>query len=259
MEAKATELQASVQCLFPATYQSKDRLILAPSRKEGAPFAQFWIQDDCNVLYHGGISDTRGDLIHYEVDGTMIIADRGRYEWPAWNNTLLVSEPDAQYPFRQTTGVYSGRWYHSSANMRVTRGYMPSKRYTINSQKSTDVHYALTDQKAPYGYMWGNPEAVAGNNDLINLHEIRLEFALLPTEGEESVGKVFPGRTWFGGYEKRNVCPSDVPVDIYISDLFIAADKGEKILVPFDKLSDKLSFGFVAPDKTKQFPETELA
>src|SRR5699024_784429 len=66
MEAKAPELQASVQCLFPATYQSKDRLILAPSRKEGAPFAQFWIQDDCNVLYHGGISDTRGDLIHYE-------------------------------------------------------------------------------------------------------------------------------------------------------------------------------------------------
>lgn len=116
-----------------------------------------------------------------------------------------------------------------------------------------------TDQKAPYGYMWGNPEAVAGNNDLINLHEIRLEFALLPTEGEESVGKVFPGRTWFGGYEKRNVCPSDVPVDIYISDLFIAGDKGEKILVPFDKLTDKLSFGFVAPDKTQQFPETELA
>ena len=106
---------------------------------------------------------------------------------------------------------------------------------------------------------WGNPEAVAGNNDLINLHEIRLEFALLPTEGEESVGKVFPGRTWFGGYEKRNVCPSDVPVDIYISDLFIAGDKGEKILVPFDKLTDKLSFGFVAPDKTQQFPETELA
>lgn len=259
MEAKAPELQASVQSLFPATYQSKDRLILAPSRKEGAPFAQFWIQDDCNVLYHGGISDTRGDLIHYEVGGTMIIADRGRYEWPAWNNTLLVSEPDAQYPFRQTTGVYSGRWYHSSANMRVTRGYMPSKRYTINSQRSTDVHFALTDQKAPYGYMWGNPEAVAGNNDLINLHEIRLEFALLPTEGEESVGKVFPGRTWFGGYEKRNVCPSDVPVDIYISDLFIAGDKGEKILVPFDKLTDKLSFGFVAPDKTQQFPETELA
>ena len=143
--------------LFPATYQSKDRLILAPSRKEGAPFAQFWIQDDCNVLYHGGISDTRGDLIHYEVGGTMIIADRGRYEWPAWNNTLLVSEPDAQYPFRQTTGVNSGRWYHSSANMRVTRGYMPSKRYTINSQRSTDVHFALTDQKAPYGYMLGKP------------------------------------------------------------------------------------------------------
>lgn len=259
METKVPEMQASVQCLFPATYQSKDRLILAPSRKVGAPFVQFWIQDDCNVLYHGGISDTRGDLIHYEVGGTMIIADRGRYEWPAWNNTLLVSEPDAQYPFRQTTGVYSGRWYNSSANMRVTRGYMPSERYTINSQKSTDVHYALTDQKAPYGYMWGNPEAVAGNNDLINLREIRLEFALLPVEGEESVGKVFPGRTWFGGYEKRNVCPSDVPVDIYISNLFIAGDKGEKVMVPFDKLTDKISFGFIAPDKTQQFPETELA
>lgn len=258
MPVEVPDMQASVQCLFPATYQSKDRLILAPSREDGAPFAQFWIQDDCNVLYHGGTSDTRGDLIHYEVDGTLIMADRGRYEWPAWNNTLLVSEPDAQYPFRQTTGVYSGRWYHSSANMRVARGYMPSERYAINSKKSTDVHYALTDKKAPYGYMWGNPEAVAGNNDRIDLHEIRLEFALLPTGGEEAVGKVFPGRTWFGGYEYRNVCPSEVPVDIYISDLFIAGDKGERVLVPFDKLTDKLSFGFVAPDKTQQFPETEL-
>ena len=107
MEAKAPELQASVQCLFPATYQSKDRLILAPSRKEGAPFAQFWIQDDCNVLYHGGISDTRGDLIHYEVDGTMIIADRGamngrhgtiRYWFPNRMRSILSVRPREYIP-----------------------------------------------------------------------------------------------------------------------------------------------------------------
>lgn len=258
MKIEEPKVGASVEELFPATYHSKDRVILTPSREFGVPFAHFWVQDDCNMLYHGGVSDTRGDLIHYEVDGTMVIADRGRYEWPAWNNILLVSEPDAQYPFRQTSGVYSGRWYRSTANMRLARGYMDSEDFLIDSLHSQNIHYALVDRKVPYGYMWGNPGGVAGTNDVISLHEIKLEFALLPKAGEASVGKVFPGRTWFGGYEYRNVCPSDEPVDIYISELFIAGDKGEKVIIPFDKLTDAMSFAFIAPDSTMKFPETAL-
>lgn len=258
-EIMVPDVKSAVQCMFPATYQSKDRIILFPSRKDGTPFVQFWIQDDCNMLYHGGVADTRGDLIQYEVDGTMIIADRGRYEWPAWNNILLVSEPDAEYPFRETSGVNSGRWYRSSANLRMSRIHMPSAEYTINDKKSVDVHYALTEVKKPWGYMWGNPDAVAGKNDLLDLQEVKIEFALLPTAGEKSVGKVFPGRTWFGGYEYRNVCPSDQPVELYISDLYIAGAKGMKQLTALDEIADNLSFSFIAPDKTMVFPETPLS
>lgn len=258
-EVKEPEVGAAVQCIFPDTYKSKDRLILAPSREKGAPFAQFWVQDDCNMLYHGGVADTRGDLVHYEVDGTMIITDRGRYEWPAWNNTLLVSEPDAQYPFRETSGVFSGRWYRSSANLRIARTHMPSKDYVINNKKTAGVNYALTEVKNPLGYMWGNPDAIAGKNDLLDLQEVKIEFALLPAAGEKSVGKIFPGRTWFGGYEYRNVCPSDIPVDVYISDLFIGGAKGEKKMVVFDELNDNITFSFTGPDNTQTFTETPLA
>lgn len=257
-EVKVPDVKSAIQCIFPDTYQRPDRLILAPSRQEGAPFAQFWIQDDCNMLYHGGVSDTRGDLTHYEADGVLLIADRGRYEWPAWNNTLLVSEPDAQYPFRETSGVYSGRWYRSSANLRVVRSYMPSANYVYNEHKSIPQHFALTDAKCPLGFMWGNPEAPDGKNDLLDLQEVKIEFALLPAAGERSVGKVFPGRNWFGAYEYRNVCPSDVPVDIYISGLFVAGKNGEKELISLDEITDAMAFTFIAPDSTQAFPETLL-
>lgn len=249
--------RSQVQELFPATYRQKDRILLHGERKDKTPFAMFYIQDDCNYLYHGGISDTRGDLTQYEADGVTLIAHRGRYDWPAWNNTFLVSESDAQYPFRQTTGVHSGRWYTSSANLRAARAYMPNANYPVK-RRDASAHFGLADAKLPMGYMWGNPDAPAGKNDILHLEEVRLQFALLPTAGEKSVGKVFPGRTWFGGYEYRNVCPSDTPVEIEISDLFVAGDKGRKVLVPFDKITDAMSFSFTAPDASQKFPETAL-
>lgn len=260
MKEKEPKVSSAVQLLFPDTYKSKDRIILSPSRESGKPFAQFWIQDDCNILYHGGVSDTRADLTHYEVDGTMIIADRGRYEWPAWNNVFLVSEPDAEYPFRQTSGVHDGRWYNSSANLRMSRVYLPSSNYNVDSNHSgASVSFGLIDVNNPLGFSWGNPKALSGKADNIQLDEVKIEFALIPIAGEKSVGKIFKGRTWFGGYEYRNVCPSDIPVDVYIKDLFIAGKKGEKILVPFDEITSNFKFSFINPDEKQEFTEIPLS
>ncbi len=257
MKEQIPDNTAQVQEVFPATYRQKDRLLLHSKRTPGKPFAMFYIQDDCNYLYHGGISDTRGDLTHYEADGVLLIAHRGRYEWPAWNNTFLLSEPDAQYPFRQTSGVHAFRTYASSANLRVARAYLPSENYLIKNRNNS-AHFGFYEKKNPQGYMWGNPDAPAGKNDQLKLRTVRLKFALIPEAGEKSVGKIFPGRTWFGGYEYRNVCPSDVPVEVEISDLFIAGKKGKKVIVPFDRIDENIKFTFTAPDAKQKFPEVPL-
>lgn len=257
MKAVAPQVGAAIQCSYPDTYKSPDRMILAPSRQDGAPYAAFWIQDDCNYLYHGGQSDTRGDLYHYEVDGVMMMADRGRYEFPGWANTLVVADADHEFPLAQTAGVRSGRWYRGSANLRVARAYMPSEKYYVVKGDNAN-HFGLQSADAPYGYTWGNPDALAGANDELDLKEVKLEFALLPVAGEASVGKVFEGRTWWGGYEMRNVCPSDTPVELLISDLTISGAAGEKIVVPFDKITDNISFGFIAPDAKQKFAQSPL-
>ncbi len=247
------ETKSAVQNLFPDTYKLPDRMILCPGRESGNPFAMFWIQDDCNYLYHGGVSDTRGDLTHYEADGVLLIADRGRYDWPAWNNTLIVSEPDAEYPFRRTSGVHAGRWYRGSANLRVMRAYLPSEDYSPHPE------VGFVDKKKPYGYLLGNPNGLSGQNDKHTLKEIELQFALLPPGGENESGKVFPNRTWWGGYEYRNVCPSSVDVDIDLDRLAVAGPEGEKTILCFDELRDDMEFYFIAPDNARKFPQVPLS
>lgn len=257
LPATPAALGSQIQQLSPMLWESPDRLILKPPTKDNSSFAAFWIQDDCNYLYHGGISDTRGSLYHYEHDGILLMGARGRYEWPGWNNSFVVSEPDAEFPFRRTDGLHAGIWYHGSANLRVVRAYTPSANYP-KIKNDIPAHFALGDLKNPLGYMWGNPEGRAGKLDDFHLQEVEFQFALLPPGGEKECGKVFPGRTWWGGYEYRNVCPSDKPVEILISDLAIAGSAGEKILLPLEKLSDQISFKFIAPDNKEEFREEEL-
>ena len=251
MEVRQPAWKAKVLYRWPATYKTPDQLILCPQRKPNGPFASFWIWDSCNVLYHGGVSDTRGDLTHYEVDGKMLIADHGRFAWPGWNNTLIVSEPDAEYPFRGTVGLNAGRWYRGSSDMRDARVYLPSEDFPLHpTHMNPWLHNAMLEKRRPYGYMWGNPDGPAGKNDVLDLKEIRLEFALLPPGGE-SESKVFPvpESSWWLGSEDRNVCPSEGPVDILIRDLFVAGPKGEKTLIALEKITDRLTFSFMPPKK----------
>jgi len=256
MKTTPPNVGAAIQNLYPATYKQPDRMILAPSRQANIPYAAFWIQDDCNYLYHGGIGDSRGDLYHYEVDNVLLIADRGRYDWPAWNNLLVVGEADGEFPYNQTYGTQANRWYTGSANLRVARAYLPNKNYEKTPDGESEP--GLQNKNSPYGYLIGNPDALSGNNDSINLREVKIELALLPTAGEESVGKVFPGRTWWGGYEGRNNCPSDVPVEVMLSNLVVSGEAGEKVLMPLDKITEKLKFSFIVPNKSQNFKETPL-
>ena len=256
LKATPPNVGAAIQYLYPATYKQPDRMILAPSRQPNVPYAAFWIQDDCNYLYHGGIGDTRGDLYHNEVDNVLLIADRGRYDAPAWNNLFIVCEPDGEFPFNQTNGTQANRWYKGSANLRVSRAFLPNNNYL--DVLGAESQRGLRCKESPYGYFFGNPDALSGNNDLIDLKEVRIEFALLPKAGEKSVGKVFPGRTWWGGYESRNNCPSDVPVEVMLSNLIISGPLGEKTLIPLDKVAENIEFSFIAPDAKQKFKEEPI-
>ncbi|MCK6488130.1 MAG: hypothetical protein L6R48_07355 [Planctomycetes bacterium] len=251
------EWKARVLHRWPATFRVPDQIVLSPGRHPSGSFASFWIWDDCNYLYHGGISDTRGDLTHYQHGGTMLLADLGRYDWPGWNNTLVVGESDSEFPFPRTEGLRGGRWYRGSANLRVIRPYMASARFP---QSTIEVpgHYGFEDRERPLGVLLGNPDAISGKNDTISLNSVTLEFAVVPLEGETKASKVFPGRTWWGGYEYRNVCPSAGPVDIMVSDLAVAGPKGTATIAALNEITNNIEVTFVPPGNDGVFKPRTL-
>ena len=256
LESKAPAWKTHLSYRWPATSHRAERLILCPSWENGSPYAAFWLNDFSNYLYHGGVGDSRGDLIHYEVGGVLLIADRGRYDWPGWNNTFVVGEADAEYPFVQKQGINEKRWYRGSGDIRSLSVFSSSNIYikeSVATIKKGQVkeQNRFIDQLKPLGFMYGNPDGIEGKNNVIPLKSVSVEFAVLPPDGEKSL-KVFPGRTWWGGYETRNVCPSASPVDVYISDLCIAGPKGEEVILPFDRIPEEMEVTITPPKGLKE-------
>lgn len=255
MEVRPPHGSALVSYRWPATFPQAERITLCPSWEKGNPFASFWLNDSSNYLYHGGVGDSRGDLIHYEVGGVLLVADRGRYDWPAWNNTFVVGEPDGEYPFVREKGVHEGRWYRGSGDIRNLRVFSPSQNYvTGNNRGSKEIksdQILFKEVLRPIGFMYGNPDAIADKNNQIPINSASIEFAVVPPEGEKS-GKIFPNRTWWGGYESRNVCPSSIPVDLFIRDLAIAGSKGEETLISLDKIPEGMEVTIIPPKSSKE-------
>ena len=243
------ETASKIQHMFPMTYKIPDRMLLAPSPKEGNPYAAFYINDTMETLHHAS-EDNRGELYHYEVDGVMYLKRSGWHKWAGQTNTLVVTDSQAEFPFYYTRGKLPGHWYRASSNMRLLRLFTESEQYkrvgftqdqddppggaygNRKDETSMPLPLALREKKSPYGLHLSNPKGLAGKNEKITINNVTISL-------NSFSGKAFNHSIkWYRDH--RNMAPAKGPFDIVIDDVFIAGPEGEKTLLNLERIPEKL-------------------
>lgn len=262
LHAKMPETASAVSYLYPATYRIADRLILNPSRKEGNPFAAFYLNDRQNTTFHGH-EDNRGDLYHYEVDGVLYLCRSGWSKWPGMANTFVVSDSTLEFPYNQTGGMASNHWYRASENLRVLLDYQDSENWKDRSgfDESPPRRYCNPDHYL--GDHPVNPDGLAGKLDNLTIQTVSIQLLNFPREEimkekDHYLKNLSFDRGWVAWYrDYRKIAPSDGPYEILLSNLFIAGQKGEQTLEKFARIPENLKLLYYAPGSKGQ-PPVEL-
>lgn len=254
MKAKRPDTASAVSLLYPATYTIKDRLILNPARKAGNPYAAFYLNDRQNTTFHGH-EDNRGDLYHYEVDGTLYLSRSHWSKWPGMANTFVVSDPTLEFPYNQTGGMASNHWYRMSENMRLLLDYQDSENW-----QSETPGKRFFEPGRDLGYNHTNPDGLSGKCDNLTIRTVSIQLLNFPSEEVLAEKDHYlshlsfdrGGVAWYRDY--RNVAPSDGPYDILISKLFIAGKNGERVLERFDQIPANLKILHYPPNSKGRDP-----
>lgn len=250
---------SEVQTMYPATYRIPDRLLLSPSKKEGTPYAAFYINDRMETLHHAH-EDNRGDLYHYEVNGVMVLQRSGWHKWAGQSSTLVVGDALSEFPFNYTQGMLSGRWYKASSNLRLLRDFMASDRYeqlyrTPEGFRHTGVpvegdetmmplpHF-FRDKESPYGVFLCNPEGMAGKNESLKLESFTISLNTFLRGGNHSFPKSLE---WYRDY--REVAPADGPVEMLIRNIHLGGPAGKRMLVDLRDFAEYLEVAFYEDGK----------
>jgi hypothetical protein len=253
-QAKVPATSSAVSLLYPATYRIQDRLILNPSRETGNPYAAFYLNDRQNTTFHGH-EDNRGDLYHYEVDGTLYLSRSHWSKWPGQANTFVVSDATLEFPYNQTGGMVSRHWYLMSENMRILLDYQDSAAW----QSETPGRRFQETSGSP-GYNHTNPDGLAGKCDDLTIRTVSIQLLNFPREevmsGEDHYLSHLSfdrgGVAWYRDY--RKIAPSDGPYEVLLANLFIAGKKGERVIERFDRIPDNLKILHYAPGTKGQEP-----
>ncbi|WP_282935960.1 hypothetical protein [Paenibacillus sp. RC67] len=239
-----------VQTMYPETYKIPDRLILNPSRVEDKPFAAFYLNDRMETLHHGH-EDNRGDLYHYEVNGVMYIKRSGWQKWVGQSNSLVVDDALSEFPFCYTKGLLSNHWYKASSSLRMLRDFNPSERYiqlystpdtfrhtgetVVGDETMMPLPHFFLDKESPYGVHLGNPEGMAGDNELLTVRTVTLSFHTFLRGGKHEFPK---SMQWYRDY--REVAPADGPVELLIKNIHLGGSKGKLVLIEPEALMKQL-------------------
>lgn len=263
LEPQMPDSKCTVQNLFESDYKVPDRMILNPSRRPGSPYAAVYLCDRTNATFHGH-EDTRGEIYHYEVDGTVYLKHEGWVKWTACHNSFTVVDARDEFPFNYTKGLTSGHWYRASANLRIMRDYIATERWKRDPGRRHGIgQTAFTDGN---GFAWTNPDALRGQCESIELNTVTLRFVAIPRDEWPRVQRDHlrelsfdAGLFWYRDY--REIATVEAPYGILISELFLAGPKGKKVLFDLDAIPDDLEVLYYPPgtDGKERLPARTLS
>jgi hypothetical protein len=243
---KAPRALAEVQTLYPVSHKVPDRLLLSIPDVPAAPYLGLYAMDRTETLFHGH-EDNRGEVYHFEVDGTVYLRRSGWFKWAAGANTFVVAPELAQFPFALTRGIAPGRWYVGSGNAAHLRDFMESGpwRRTDKAPREQGQH-ALWDTATDQGYAWANPDGMAGKHDTVTVESITIRVVSLPTaealnaeakRDHQLNGVSFePGLFWYREY--RAVIPNEGDLELLVSRPRFAGMQGAIELIDFANLPE---------------------
>ncbi len=231
-----------IQYLSPHNQETKDRIILNPSRKTGNPYMGMMINDRYDTLHHES-EDNRGEIYHYESDGVLYLKRSSWYKWAEQTNTLVLEDAVSEFPFVYSEGLIRDHWYRGDANLRLMEHFIPDDRYEIcleafdtykhfekarKINRSYDMPLPLQyrDRESPKGIFLSNPRGLTGENEEIHIESVTLSVHTFPKKYWEGEKNFEAAMTW-NRDEHRNLVYSDGPVTMEIKNLFMAGPAGK--------------------------------